>query len=86
MKKGVHPEYHPVVFRDANTGDEFMTRSTATSSSTVEWSDGETYPLIVVEISSKSHPFWTGRARVLDREGRVERFRRKYADLGRNAG
>ncbi|MFT3898759.1 MAG: type B 50S ribosomal protein L31 [Gordonia sp. (in: high G+C Gram-positive bacteria)] len=78
MKQGIHPDYHPVVFRDASTGSEFLTRSTAKSEKTVEWSDGNTYPLIVVEVSSDSHPFWTGEQRLLDTAGRVEKFNRKY--------
>jgi large subunit ribosomal protein L31 len=66
MKHGIQPDYHPVVFRDATTGHQFLTRSTATSTNTVEWTDGNTYPLIVVEISAYSHPWWTGTRRVLD--------------------
>ena len=81
MKSDIHPDYHPVVFRDAATGTPFLTRSTATSTETVEWTDGQHYPLIVVDITSASHPLWTGTARVVDTEGRVERFRRKYAGL-----
>src|SRR4051794_39460147 len=60
------PDYHPVVFRDATTGHQFLARSTATSTNTVEWTDGNTYPLIVVEISAYPHPWWTGTRRVLD--------------------
>ncbi|MCF8611911.1 type B 50S ribosomal protein L31 [Gordonia sp. HY285] len=78
MKSGIHPDYHPVVFRDAATGKEFLTRSTATSENTVDWSDGNSHPLIVVDVTSDSHPFWTGAQRVMDSEGRVERFRRRY--------
>ncbi|MCF8605615.1 type B 50S ribosomal protein L31 [Gordonia sp. HY442] len=78
MKTAIHPEYHPVVFRDAATGTEFLTRSTATSENTVDWSDGNVYPLIVVDVTSDSHPFWTGAQRVMDTEGRVERFNRRY--------
>ncbi len=78
MKSGIHPDYHPVVFRDASTGDQFLTRSTATGSSTVQWSDGRSYPLIVVDVSSSSHPFWTGNARIVDAEGQVDQFRRRY--------
>lgn len=78
MKSGIHPDYHPVVFRDTSTGDAFLTRSTRTSPKTIAWSDGNTYPLIDVEISASSHPFWTGRSRVLDSEGRIEAFRRRY--------
>jgi large subunit ribosomal protein L31 len=83
VKSGIHPEYGPVVFQDRSTGTAFLTRSTATSSSTVEWEDGNTYPLIVVDITADSHPFWTGNQRVLDSEGRVEKFRRRYGDRAR---
>jgi large subunit ribosomal protein L31 len=71
-------EYRPVVFQDAQTGSAFLTRSTATSSRTVEWADGETYPLIVVDVTAESHPFWTGAQRILDTAGRVEKFHRRY--------
>jgi large subunit ribosomal protein L31 len=77
MKKNVHPAYDPVVFRDRSAGVAFLTRSTATSEQSIEW-DGATYPLVDVEISSASHPFWTGRGRVLDTAGRVEQFQRRY--------
>ncbi len=80
MKAGIHPDYHHVVFRDRATGTSFLTRSTATSDTTVEWEDGNTYPLIVVDITAYSHPLWTGKKRVLDTEGRVEKFRRRYGD------
>ncbi|HEX2286006.1 MAG TPA: type B 50S ribosomal protein L31 [Mycobacterium sp.] len=79
MKRGIHPDYHPVVFKDATTGDAFLTRSTITSSRTIEWEDGRTYPLVVVDISSASHPFWTGSRRHIDAAGQVEKFRRRYA-------
>ncbi|KID31360.1 type B 50S ribosomal protein L31 [Prauserella rugosa] len=78
MKSGIHPDYHPVVFQDANTGDRFLTRSTVTSDRTIEWEDGNTYPLVTVEISSASHPFWTGTQRIMDSAGQVEKFRRRY--------
>ncbi|MFI6579224.1 type B 50S ribosomal protein L31 [Nocardiopsis sp. NPDC050513] len=78
MKPGIHPEYHPVVFRDRAADFAFLTRSTATSAKTIAWTDGRTYPLIDVEISSASHPFYTGTARVVDTAGRVERFNRRY--------
>ena len=78
MKQGIHPDYHPVVFRDASAGFAFLTRSTATPSATIEWEDGETYPVVDVEVSSASHPFYTGTARVLDTAGRVEKFNRRY--------
>lgn len=78
MRNGIHPEYRPVVFRDKAGDFAVLTRSTATSDHTMEWSDGKTYPVIDVEISSTSHPFYTGAARVVDTAGRVERFNRRY--------
>ncbi|UQN29309.1 type B 50S ribosomal protein L31 [Brachybacterium kimchii] len=78
MKNGIHPDYHHVVFRDAGAGHSFLTRSTVTSDKTVLWDDGREYPVIDVEISSASHPFYTGSARVVDTAGRVEKFRRRY--------
>ncbi|MEE4592538.1 type B 50S ribosomal protein L31 [Streptomyces sp. DSM 41524] len=78
MKPGIHPAYRPVVFRDRAADFAFLTRSTATSDKTVEWQDGNTYPVIDVEISSASHPFYTGNQRVVDTAGRVERFERRY--------
>lgn len=78
MKPGIHPDYHPVVFKDATTGDAFLTRSTMTSQRTIEWEDGRAYPLIVVDISAASHPFWTGSRRHIDTAGQVEKFRRRY--------
>ncbi|WP_327349220.1 MULTISPECIES: type B 50S ribosomal protein L31 [unclassified Streptomyces] len=84
MKPGIHPEYDPVVFRDKAAGSAFLTRSTATSDKTVEWEDGNTYPVVDAEISSASHPFYTGTARVLDTAGRVERFERRYGRRGAN--
>ncbi|MCP9957962.1 type B 50S ribosomal protein L31 [Streptomyces sudanensis] len=82
MKPGIHPPYGPVVFRDKAGGFAFLTRSTMTSDKTVEWEDGHTYPVVDVEISSASHPFYTGQARVLDTAGRVERFERRYGAAG----
>ncbi|GAA1152109.1 MULTISPECIES: type B 50S ribosomal protein L31 [Streptomyces violaceusniger group] len=83
MKPGIHPAYRPVVFRDRSADFAFLTRSTATSDKTVEWRDGNSYPVIDVEISSASHPFYTGNQRVVDTAGRVERFERRY---GRGRG
>ena len=82
MKQHIHPEYRPVVFRDASADFAFLTRSTATSSRTITWSDGKEYPVIDVEVSSASHPFYTGTAKVLDTAGRVERFQRRYQRRG----
>ena len=78
MRQGIHPDYHPVVFQDASTGKSFLTRSTATSSKTVEWEDGQTYPLITLDVTADSHPFWTGAQRLVDTAGRVEKFHRRY--------
>ncbi|MGP4087904.1 type B 50S ribosomal protein L31 [Streptomyces sp. KR55] len=78
MRSGIHPETRPVVFRDRAADVVFLTRSTATSARTIEWEDGNTYPLVDVEISSASHPFHTGASRVVDTAGRVERFERRY--------
>ena len=78
MKKGIHPDYRPVVFRD-KTGDlAFLSASTITSDRTIEWTDGRTYPLVDVQISSASHPFYTGQSRRIDSEGRIDRFERRY--------
>lgn len=82
MKPDIHPAYRPVVFRDRAAEFSFLTRSTATSDNTVEWTDGNTYPVIDVEISSASHPFYTGKGRVVDTAGRVERFQRRYGTRG----
>ncbi|MET7337507.1 type B 50S ribosomal protein L31 [Nonomuraea sp. NPDC005650] len=80
MKKNLHPAYSPVVFRDPSVGFAFLTRSTLTSDRTIEWEDGRTYPVIDVDVSSASHPFYTGRGRILDTAGRVERFKQRYAN------
>ena len=82
MQSTIHPEYRPVVFRDKVGGLAFLTRSTATSGQTIGWEDGNTYPVIDVETSSASHPFYTGNARILDTAGRVERFQRRYGRTG----
>lgn len=78
MKPNIHPDYHPVVFRDSSTGKQFLTRSTATSDKTVEWEDGNTYPLLTVDITADSHPFWTGTHRMIDTAGRIEKFNQRY--------
>jgi large subunit ribosomal protein L31 len=78
MKQGIHPDYHPVVFRDISADFAFLTRSTVTSDRTIDWEDGNTYPVVDVDVSSASHPFYTGKSRVLDTAGRVEKFRRRY--------
>ena len=78
MKQGIHPDYHPVVFHDTASGFKFLTRSTLNSEESIKWEDGQEYPLIKVEISSASHPFFTGKKIFVDTAGRVEKFNRKY--------
>jgi large subunit ribosomal protein L31 len=79
MKKDIHPKnYRHVVFSDVSCNFSFLTRSTLESKETIAWEDGKTYPLIKVEISSQSHPFFTGKTRVMDTEGRVDKFNRRY--------
>jgi len=77
MKTNIHPTYRQVVFRDRSADLVFRTGSTIATERTIEF-DGQTYPLVDVEISSSSHPLWSGRERVIDTEGRVERFQRRY--------
>ena len=80
MKAGIHPEYRDVIFEDASANPPFRvkTRSTRTSEETIRWEDGNTYPLIKVEISSATHPFFTGKMMLVDTAGMVERYRRRY--------
>lgn len=82
MKSGIHPEYREIVFRDLASGETFLTRSTASSDKTVEL-NGATYPVIDVEISSASHPFYTGKQRILDSAGRVEKFNQRFKNFGK---
>lgn len=80
MKAEIHPEYRDVIFEDASANPPFRvkTRSTRTSEETIQWEDGNTYPLIKVEISSATHPFFTGKMMLVDTAGMVERYRRRY--------
>jgi large subunit ribosomal protein L31 len=78
MREKIHPNYRPVVFRDTASGTMFLTRSTVEAKETVKYEDGNEYPVFDVEISSASHPFYTGKQKLVDTAGRVERFRRKY--------
>ncbi len=78
MKKGIHPEYKEVVFWDTSSDFKFLTRSTSFSKETTKWTDGKEYPVIKVEVSSASHPFFTGKKMFLDTAGRVEKFQKKY--------
>jgi len=80
MKQGIHPEaYRPVVFKDMSVDYAFIVSSTVNTNETIVWEDGNTYPLVKLEISDKSHPFFTGKQKMLDSAGRVERFNKKYA-------
>lgn len=78
MKKNIHPEYKEVVFYDTQSDHKFLTKSTMTSNETIKWEDGKEYPMIKVEVSSASHPFYTGKKIFVDTAGRVEKFNRKY--------
>jgi large subunit ribosomal protein L31 len=80
MKKDIHPKnYRPVVFKDMSNDYAFLTRSTANSAETIKWEDGNEYPLIKVEISHTSHPFYTGKSMFVDTAGRIEKFKNRYA-------
>ena len=78
MKKEIHPEYRDVVFQDLQTDFKFMTKSTMTSKETIKWEDGKEYPLIKVEVTADSHPFYTGKKIFVDTAGRVEKFNKRY--------
>ncbi len=80
MKNNLHPtDYRPVVFSDDVAGFAFLTQSTAQTKETIKWEDGNEYPLVKVHISSASHPFFTGEEKIIDTEGRVDRFKAKFA-------
>jgi len=78
MKADIHPKYREVVFKDLSSDFAILTRSTVTSKETIKWEDGNEYPLIKVEVSSESHPFYTGKHKLMDSGGRVDRFKRRY--------
>jgi large subunit ribosomal protein L31 len=79
MKENIHPNYRPVVFKDVSADFAFLTRSTMKTHETTKWEDGKEYPLIRVDISSASHPFYTGKQKFVDTAGRVEKFQKKFA-------
>lgn len=80
MKKDIHPEnYRFVVFKDMSNDTSFLSRSTASSNETIEWEDGNEYPLVKLEISNTSHPFYTGKNMLVDTAGRIDKFRKRYA-------
>ncbi|MBT4761573.1 MAG: type B 50S ribosomal protein L31 [Bdellovibrionaceae bacterium] len=78
MKKDIHPEFRDVVFHDVSCDFKFKTKSTLGSKDTIQWEDGKEYPVIKKDISSASHPFYTGKQRIADAEGRAEKFRKKF--------
>lgn len=78
MKKGIHPNYRPVVFQDTAANFSFLTSSCAETDETIKWEDGKEYPLYKLEISSASHPFFTGKMKLVDTTGRVQKFQQKY--------
>ena len=86
MKQGIHPEYREVVFVDSSSDFKFLTRSTVETDESIEWEDGNTYPMVRVEISSASHPFYTGKQILVDSGGRIERFRKRYGKESFTAG
>lgn len=80
MKSGIHPQYQPVIFLDTSSNHSFLTRSAIDTKGreTMKWQDGKDYPVIKVEISSESHPHYTGKQKVMDTAGRIEKFKRRY--------
>ncbi len=80
MKEGIHPQYREVVFVDMSNDFSFVTRSTIATKETIKWKDGKEYPLIKLEVTSESHPFYTGKQKVLDTAGRIDKFRQKFGN------
>ena len=84
MKKGIHPEnYRLVVMQDISTGHTVLTKSTANTKDTIQWEDGNEYPLIKMEISSDSHPYYTGKMKLVDTAGRIDKFKNKYSKFSK---
>ena len=79
MKADIHPQYRDVVFQDVTSNFAILTRSTLASKEKIKWEDGNEYPLVKVEVSSASHPFYTGKQKLMDTSGRVDKFRKRYA-------
>jgi large subunit ribosomal protein L31 len=81
MKADIHPDYREVVFQDVTSDFKFLTRSTlaASSKETIKWEDGNEYPLVKIEVSSATHPFYTGQNKIVDTSGRIDKFKRRYA-------
>ncbi|GAB2792936.1 type B 50S ribosomal protein L31 [Halomonas shantousis] len=82
MKADIHPAYRTVIFHDTNADVHFKVRSTIQSNETIEWEDGNTYPLVRLDISSASHPFYTGKQRQASSEGRAAQFQRRFGNFG----
>ena len=78
VKADIHPEYREVVFQDVTSDFKFLTRSTISSKETIKWEDGNEYPLVKVDVSSATHPFYTGQNKVMDTSGRIDKFKRRY--------
>ena len=79
MKDSIHPQFRPVIFKDISCDFEYLTMSTVKTKETAKWTDGKEYPIVKFEVSSSSHPFYTGKHRIVDTEGRAEKFKKKYA-------
>jgi large subunit ribosomal protein L31 len=79
MKEGIHPNYREVVFLDTSCDFGFVTRSTVATNETIKWKDGKEYPVYKIEISAESHPFYTGKQKIVDTAGRVDKFKKRYA-------
>ena len=85
MKKGIHPEeYRTVVFKDVTCDYAFLTKSSAASKETIHWEDGNEYPLVKVEISDQSHPFFTGKMQFIDTAGRIDKYKQRFAKFKKN--
>ena len=81
MRDGIHPNYREVVFQDMSIDFKFITRSTINTRDTIEF-EGKTYPLVKIEVSAESHPFYTGKHKIVDTAGRVDKFRKKFGTVG----
>jgi large subunit ribosomal protein L31 len=83
MRDKIHPEYREVIFKDTAANFTFLTRSTVKTKDTIQWTDGKTYPLVKLDISSASHPFFTGKMKLLDSAGQIDRFNKRFANFNK---
>lgn len=83
MRDKIHPDYREVIFKDTAANFAFMSRSTVKTKDTIQWTDGKTYPLIKLDISSASHPFFTGKMKLLDSAGQIDRFNKRFANFNK---